>query len=439
MQIPSFRLLSSSWPRPVQCDERQERWTSAPEWDAPRMPRLPSLTSRRLDGHPADLIDWCGFFGKDIAVVGANRVGEMKKFHVVFRIRVDQTGKLVFFDDDGCVIRRNGEIVHEDRETHALRRHELPVSAGDVLEIAQWQLYGDWLWGARVEPRVPSLAEDVALFEPFRADVERALRKPNGPVLKTYFAASHPVRAALSIHSVILNGYRPAAVQIYGDYQWDAARRRAVEALLPFAEIIPTPRMLETLQGIDARLAPVARSVWSAMKLCASLFHPPYEFCFVDDDAFVLDRMDDALELFRTHDLVHQTDWDHGEAYRRVWRVAKPLATGVVNTGVCFVRNRHDRKEQAARLVRNPPNGHPAWLWEQGFVAAEFADAKTAALPTNRYFYPMFDGLPGGLAGYDWAANPCGFATIHFGGMRTKPTENESRALVRDILSRKCA
>lgn len=411
-----------------------------PEWDAPAMPHPPPFAERMLDGTTTSSIDWRVFFGRHLSVHEWGHPGEMKEFHVVFRLRVEQSGTLIFYDDDGCIVRRNGDVVHEDREVHPVQRHELAVRAGDILDVAQWQFHGDWVWAARIEPRPSSLDDDVALFAPFRGDVERALRNPNGPPLKTYFAATHPVRAALAVHSLILNGYRPAGVQVFGDYQWSGEARRAVERLLPFADIVPTEHVIATVAALDRRVIPIARSVWSAMKICVTLFHPPFEYCFVDDDVFVLDRMDDALALFRRHDVVYQTDWNHDEAYRRVWNVDRaPLPTGNINTGVCFTRNRHDRAAQAARLLRNPPNGHPVWLWEQGFVATEFADEATVALPTQRYFYPIFDGLPGGIAGYDWSANPCGFATLHFGGLHHKPSEDEARAVARDILGRRRA
>ena len=403
------------------------------------MPRIPAFAAKTIDGAAVQIIDWRSFFGGDVRVHDWHSTGEMKQFHVVFRLRVERGGTLVFFDDDGCIIRRAGEIVHEDRECHPLRRHELVVQAGDILEIAHWQYHGDWLWAGLIESGPPSLADDVALFEPFHAEIGRALRAPNGPTLKTYFAATHPVRAALAVHGLILNGFHPDGVQVYGDYQWDAARRRAVEALLPFAEIVPTPRVLDAVREIDGRVVPLAQSVWAAMKICVSLLHPPFEFCFLDDDVFILDRMDDALALFRDHDLVYQTDWDHSDSYQRIWSVPGPLRTGNLNTGVCFVRNRHDRRAQAARLAGTPPDGHPPWLWEQGFMATEFAADRTAALPTQRYFYPIFDGLPGGILEYDWAANPCGFITAHFGGLQNKPTEDQARALARGILTRRRA
>lgn len=432
----SFRILSCSWPRPVECDDARWLWTSPVDWSAPPMPVLPSFARAELEGAAVAQIDWRAFFRRAIRNEVSGASGEMKRFHVVFRLRCERSGTLVFFDDDGCVIRRDGEIVHEDRRAHAPQRHQLEVRAGDELEIAQWQFYGEWSWAARLEERAPSLEDDVALFAPFRADVERALRHPNGPVLKTFFAANAPVRAALAMYSAILNGYRPAGLQIYGDYQWSAEGRRAIEALLPFAEIVPTAPLVERLRGIDPRLVPLTRSHWAAMKLSVSLFHPPYEFGWVDDDVFTLDRMDDALAHFRDHDFVFQSDMDHGADYQRVWSLDRAVPN--INNGLCFMRNRPEAVPAQARwLVSNPPNGDPLWMWEQGFVAGLYAQANVKALPSNRYLFPLVDGLPEGLQ-YDWRANPCEFATVHFAGM-PKPDDAASRPLVRDILSRRRA
>jgi hypothetical protein len=74
-------------------------------------------------------------------------------------------------------------------------------------------------------------------------------------------------------------------------------------------------------------------------------------------------------------------------------------------------------------------------LWEQGFFAALFAGDPTLELPTQRYFYPLFDGLPGGIMDYDYASNPCGFASVHFGGLVEKPGDTAALALAAEILN----
>ena len=60
-------------------------------------------------------------------------------------------------------------------------------------------------------------------------------------------------------------------------------------------------------------------------------------------------------------------------------------------------------------------------------------------LPRQRYPYIHTDGLPGGMLGYDYAANPCRFAAVHFaGGTFGRPTDLVSLALAPAIL-RRCA
>ncbi len=77
-----------------------------------------------------------------------------------------------------------------------------------------------------------------------------------------------------------------------------------------------------------------------------------------------------------------------------------------------------------------------AWYWEQGFLAIEYAHESFVQLPSQRYFYPYCDGLPGGILGYDYAGNPCDFASIHFGGLAEKPSDADSVLLAPSILSR---
>jgi hypothetical protein len=361
----------------------------------------------------------------------------MKKFHVVFRLRVEASGTLVFWDDDGCIIRRDGEVVHEDRQVHALERHELAVRAGDLLEIAKWQYHGDWIWAGRIEPAPSSIDADIAFFDCFRGRIGRALAEPNGPALKVFINAATPVRTALALHSVILNGYRPERVLVVGDYQWGERGRRAIEALLPFAEIVPVDSVLDGTRALEPGIVPTALACWAAMKICVCLFHPPLEYGFVDDDVFVLDRMDEALSRFSTNEVVYAPDADCEWMYRVIWRFGDAdLKTGNINTGVHFLRNTRDRRAQAARIANSSPDGTPVGLWEQGFFATEFVNDRTSCLPIQTYFYPFFDGLPGGHLGYDWARNPCGFVTVHFGGLPDKPTDDDARVVVRDILNR---
>ncbi|HEX4602963.1 MAG TPA: hypothetical protein VH724_03145 [Candidatus Angelobacter sp.] len=432
-----FELLSCSWPRPV--EESGRRWVSAPEWDAPRMPHLPQFHARNIEGHPCWAVDWCNVFSQGLRFHSHRRSGEMRGFHVAFELRMNDTGKLVFWDDDGCIIRRGDEVVHEDRECHALTRHEIAVRAGECLEISHWQYHGDWMWAGKLEPMENSLAT-VQTFSQYLPKIQKALRQPNGPALKMYFGGASPARSVLCLYSMILNGYRPSAIHIFGDYQWSHEARQLFTELLPFAVIVPTDQVREQVAAVRPELADMALSHWQVMKLCVGLMCGPNEYCFMDDDMLIIDRLNDALGAFTKCDLVYAPDADYSSDYSSIWSgngTARQLTTGNINTGLYWLRNKHKPAKVAERLLNGPVRNAPAWQWEQGFMATEFARDSTQALSTQRYFYPYFDGLPGGLTGYDYAGNPCGFASVHFGGLAEKPCEAGARTLAAQLLNRK--
>ncbi len=435
-----LRLLSVSWPRPAEI--HNGRWVGTPKWDAPIMPSLPAWRFHVLDGVDCDALDWTDFFRSDLQMNGGPGAAQMRGFYVVFHIRVQQTGRLMFFDTDGCIIRRNGEIVHEDRERHPVRQHEIKVRIGDRLEIAQWQSGGLWIWGARCEAlqcTVNELLQDLELYWPH---IGQALARPEGPALKVFTNGVDPVRCALSIYSLALNGYRPAGIQVFGDYQWSARSTRILQKLLPFADIVSLSRVERTLDALNPGLMPLARRVWGAMKICIGLFFPPREYCFLDDDIFVVGRMDDAFQLWDRHDFVHAPDNMTTFRYSPVRYPKRPgspePAPRNLSTGIYLLKNHGDLGAQSERLLNTPIDDHHSWFWEQGFFSWEFAYGSTAALPDQRYFVPRFDGLPGGLYGYDWRRNPCDFACVHFGASNWKPGDEDAGILFHEIAGRHC-
>jgi hypothetical protein len=437
MPIPPFEVLTCSWPRPVASLEG--RWTSDPEWDAPRMPSTPIPRWCLQDGEPCWMIDWREFFRGGLEDHGIG--GQMRQFHVTFTVRVQEYGTLVFWDDDGCIIRRNGRHLHEDRSAHVLTRHELAVNAEDILEIAQWQLTGGWLWGARASGLSQRRLRPDELITGYAARSARRCRTPEGPPLKVFTDGRTPVRAAAAIHSLILNGYAPSQVLLYGDSQWSSAARDTFSRALPFAQVVPTGDVVSRIRAAGGpQLADWARRYWWVMKTCIALIEPPAEFCMLDDDLFVLDSVSDALAAFHTHDLVFAPDADHGSHYAATWArvlgISGPITSGTFNAGLYWCRQRGDARQIAANMLRVSPTGRPNFYWEQGFIAAVYARRPHLALPTPRYFYPLFDGLPGGILGYDFRRNPCGFASMHFGGLGVKPTDDIMGLLLPDLLWR---
>ncbi len=424
-----FTIAQCSWPRPVVGDG--DRWVSEPEWDAPPLSALPQPQLTHIQGQQCWLIDWCALFGAGLRRLnGQSSPGEMRGFHVVFRLEIHTGGTLEFWDDDGSIIRRDGVILHEDRSVHPLIRSSIDVQAGDVLEVAQWQNYGDWQWAARIAPSVATLL-------PYRDAAQRRLENPNGPPLKLYFGNAAPIRSAVAIYSMILNGYRPSDVVIFGDYQWSDATRWLLSELLPFAQIVPTEQVLASVRALgQPGLADLSLRLWSAMKLAVCLLCAPHEYCFMDDDIFILEPVDDALTAFGQHSLVFAPDADYTAAYRAIWGSPQSSCIGRLNTGLFWLRNRHEPRQTATAIMRVPPHRVAHWQWEQGFMATRYADEPFYQLPVQRYFYPYFDGLPGGVGGYDYVENPCGFASIHFGGLAQKPSDAVALDLAPAILGR---
>jgi hypothetical protein len=432
---PPFQIVQCSWPRPI--TEANRCWTSEPDWDAPPMPFLPQPRWELLWGEACYTVDWREFFRTGLKPFDIRQSGEMRRFHMIFHIRPAATGKLVFYDDDGSIIRRNGSVIHCDRTAHGVKRSEIDVTAGELLEIAQWQLDGSWTWGAAPAP-APELAREC-YFQTALDQVQSRLAQPDGPPLKIYTQGACPARAALAIYSMILRGYSPRAVLLYGDYQWSHETRAFFQRVLPFAAFVPTSEVLGNIRRFGGgALEQLAQRHWFVMKTCIGLLCEPREFCLMDDDLFILDNVRDAIDALKDRAFVFAPDADYEQLYVSLWggifgRSSLP-GTRRLNTGLFWMRNPHDPQRVAALLLRGSHNLGPMGLWEQGFFAALFAGETTLELPTQRYFYPLFDGLPGGILGYDYARNPCGFASVHFGGLVEKPGDTVALALADQVL-----
>jgi hypothetical protein len=405
-----------------------------------------------MDHMPVWTIDWQAFFRAMLQMWRYwDDAGQMRGFQITFRLVVRGAGKLAIWSDDGCIIRKGNTILVEDRESHAASRHVVDVVEGDILEVALWQLSGGWSWGAGFLPSSISAQEAASVLEPYLPSVVARLENAEGPAIKMMTDGENPYRAVVAVYSMILNGYAPERFLLYGDYQWSAAARACFDALLPFASIVPAEgicQRLETLAG--DQLAALALRYWYVMKACLMVVEDPVEFCALDDDVFVLDKVSDALQAFTTHDYVFPTEGEFGSDYYRLWNKVLPrpwpIGTGAANVGLSWQRQAHDRKSVAAAMVEVSPDRARAagefsdrrvWLWEQGLINMLYANRPFWSLPTQRYPYIHMDGLPGGMLGYDYANNPCRLAVVHCaGGWFARPSDLVSLALAPHILSR---
>jgi hypothetical protein len=439
MLDPPYEVVSCSWPLPV--SHENGRWTSDPEWDAPASRQLPQPRWEIVEDQPCFLIDWRDTFRRGVRYPSNSVCGEMCGFHVVFEIRVAADGVLSFWDDDGSIIRRNGVTLHCARASRAPSRREISVTHGERLQIAQWQLNGDWHWGATLDP-VSGLAARRECLLRYRNAVQDRLARPDGPPLKMFVQAGAPLRTVVAAYSMILNGYSPSAVILFGEHQWNDAARAFLQSALPFAEIRCTEELLRSLRAIGGKdLAKLAAQHWFVLKICAAMLSAPSEFCLMDDDVFVLDSAGDALERFRECDAVFTPDTNHGQAYLSVWGDIfgnSALPTERMNTGLVWLRVWQDRTDIAQLLLRGRERADiGAWAWEQGFVANCFARNKVHQLASQRYLCALWDGLPGGVLGYDYFANPCRFASVHYAGLYNKPCDAASAFLAPHILDRR--
>jgi hypothetical protein len=434
-----FDLVSCSWPRPI--EQTDGHWTSEPEWDAPRMPLRPQLRWESIQGEHCWMVDWREWFRSPLKYWQPDLGGEMRDFHIVFHLRMHGTGTLIFWEDDGSLILRNGRLIHTDRTSHPLKRGEIEVHIGDRLEIAQWQYYGGWMWGATLAPANDPDQASIDLLLPYLDAVHKRLAEPNGPPLKMYCSGDVPFRTAISLYSMILNGYSPNRVLVFGEHQWSEQSRELFRVLLPFVQIVPTDTVIERILSHGSpKLVELAREHWFVMKTCIALLYPPAEFCLMDDDVFILDRVDTALQAFQQCDLVFAPDADYSEGYLNTWGhgngATRRLPTGSLNAGLYWLRNKRAAPDLALEMLRVSPTSGPSWFWEQGFIACQFAHDSVMQLPKQSYFYPYFDGLPGGILGYDYVRNPCSFTSIHYGGLAEKPSDTAALVLSPDILGR---
>jgi hypothetical protein len=275
--------------------------------------------------------------------------------------------------------------------------------------------------------------------------VQERLRHPEGPPLKMCLSGGEPIRTIVGLYSMILNGYSPSKVILFGEHQWNQQARELFASAFPFAEFVSTQRLMEDVGDIGgSQLIEKTRKYWWVFKSLIQLFSPPAESCVMDDDVFILDRVDDALEAFERCDLVYSPDMnDWSEGYLKVWGSIidgglKTLpTTGLVNTGLFWIRHFTEPRKIAAYILNTEPEvGAPMW-YDQGFVATLYARRPAHQLSSQRYFFPLREGLPGGLLGYDYAGNPCSFASVHFAGLLEKPSDPVTLWLAPQILGRK--
>jgi hypothetical protein len=240
---------------------------------------------------------------------------------------------------------------------------------------------------------------------------------------------------------MVLNGYTNG-VRLFGEGQWPQPSHDLFRELLPFAHVVSRNGALHHIRNFGGHgLVELSQKHWFVMKTFVALAIPPVESCLMDDGVFILDHLTDALEQFHHCDLVYTPDQDLGDGYVNTWRSLLRRSGSIATnrlTQDSTGSGTYPRLEQSRTPRFEPalPRGYH-FLWEQELIAVAYANQPTCELLNQRYLFPLFDGLPGGLLGYDYAVNPCGFVSIHYGGLAEKPSDEVALQLFGAIVGRR--
>ena len=298
----------------------------------------------------------------------------------------------------------------------------------------------------------------AALLRTYESRIQDRLKHPNGPPLRVFTNGAAPIRALVAIYSMILNGYGPWHVSIYGEDQWGGALGDLFAETAPFARIVSAEKVLDDVrQAGGERLVVMAKAHWFVMKAFVALLAPAGAWCMMDDDVVVLDGVDDALSALQFANLVFSPDLDQSNAYHKAWpwiRMVPQLPrTGSFGSALFWFQSLADPGAIADYSLRSNPATTAPGLWEQGLIASLYAYRNTRLLSPQRYLNPRFTvsswcpadhhvrrqpvyGLPDGVLGYDYAANPCGFASIHLGAVGEYFSDEVALRLAPQILGR---
>jgi len=430
-----FDIISCSWPHPVN-DSENHQWEPVPMFSLPQ-PRWEMFQDKLYWA-----LNWSDFFQCELKPHDPVTGGEMRGFEIVFRLSMKMDGELMFLYDTGCIISRDKVIIYSSNSNTSSAPNVIKVSKGDYLDIIQWHFKGEWVWAADISREGQILSTTPTnLLLPYLNLVRQRLLLPDGPALKMFTHGHFPMRTIVSIYSLILNGYAPSGIYLFNEESWSTRTRALFQAMLPFVHVVSSQEVTAQLHSSGGeRLVDIAEQYWFVKKTCVSLFCEPKEYCFMDDDVFILEALNDALEAFKDHNLVYSPDQDLGEKYALTWGLrhtpSQPLRTAKFLAALCWIRNTTPPNELASLALQVEPDPKNPPLWEQGFIATVYANDRVVDLPSQRYLLPVLDGLPGGTFGYDYLNNPCGFTSIHFGGFVKKPSEGAVLYLMPKILDR---
>lgn len=439
MSTPPFSIINCSWPRAAQFEAVEQ--LSASSWNLPRMGDAPRPILGAVGTDICWKVDWNHFFNAQLqhSTKSNRKGGEMRHFYLVFTIKIKATGHLKIWTSGTCFIRRVDRMSQIESLKCRPNYSYFFAQKDEKLEIVQCQMEGDWFWAIAIQENISDNENKILSHLAKRA--RERLNTPNGPVLKLFTDGQNPIRVLISLFSLIINGYAPKAIYLFGEHQWPNRMWAVCRRFCPFVKIIRSSRVLSYVSHLgSSTLLERARQNWFVMKTCANILYPPNAYCAMDDDVIVLDDLSEALVLFEDNKLVYTQDKDLSKEYLNTWRSAFrtqfTLSTGRFNAGLYWAQNPRDKRRIVKLASSVMPTIDEPHYWEQGIIAMIYRNRTTVDLDSCRYLFARIDGLPGGLLGYDYRNNPCGFKSIHFSGLLSKPSDVDALYIATRLLYR---
>lgn len=420
--LAPYDLLSCS--APIAASGDGVIWSSAPVWDAPQI----TPVVQPVWNADAEIPSYTTDINRLVDHASPRPSGGISSpwlnHHVIMRIRLRRTGDLVLRTSSACVIRHAGRVVAEQRRSHALAADPIVLNLvdGDVLDIALWCGKDGWslaVDAAPISPDIPSL--DVYL-----PAVLRRLESPDGPPLVLTTDGLMPNRLALAVYSLILNGFAPSAVEIYGEHRWPELQRQRINELLPFARIVPTTQFRQRVRDSAGPTLDRPLDEDVVFDTAVLLLGGGPEACCITDDLVVLEPLTGALKQFRGADLVGCTTTTPADLqpWIDLLDFDEPSAAAHLAFDLFFRRATADPADLLLDLVSltpyeaqeaaNDPARMDISTWQRSAIAFCFSDAAIASLPTGTLPDPA-DTPPGGPFGYDLTTNPDRRIALRFG------------------------